>query len=69
MITMAADVAAMAPGTNIGAAHPVAAGGQEINETMSDKIINDLVAFTKGVAARTTAMRNGPKRRCARASR
>jgi membrane-bound serine protease (ClpP class) len=52
MITMAGDVAAMAPGTNIGAAHPVAAGGQEINETMADKAVNDMVAFTKGVAAR-----------------
>ncbi|MGD2014913.1 MAG: nodulation protein NfeD [Desulfobacterales bacterium] len=50
MITMAADVAAMAPGTNIGAAHPVGAGGQEINEAMSEKIINDMVAQAKSVA-------------------
>ena len=50
MITMAADVAAMAPGTNIGAAHPVGAGGQEIDETMSEKIINDMVAQAKSVA-------------------
>ena len=34
MITMAADVAAMAPGTNIGAAHPVGAGGQDIGGTI-----------------------------------
>ena len=52
MITMAADVAAMAPGTNIGAAHPVGAGGQEINETMSEKISNDMVAQAKSVAER-----------------
>ncbi len=52
MITMAADIAAMAPGTNIGAAHPVGAGGKEINETMSEKVINDMVAFAKGVAKR-----------------
>jgi membrane-bound serine protease (ClpP class) len=50
MITMAADVAAMAPGTNIGAAHPVGAGGQEIDETMSEKVINDMVAQAKSVA-------------------
>ncbi len=50
MITMAADIAAMAPGTNIGAAHPVGGGGQEINETMAEKVTNDLVAFVKGIA-------------------
>ncbi|RPJ59965.1 MAG: nodulation protein NfeD, partial [Acidobacteria bacterium] len=35
LITIAADVAAMAPGTNIGAAHPVSGGGEQMNETMS----------------------------------
>jgi membrane-bound serine protease (ClpP class) len=50
MITMAADIAAMAPGTNIGAAHPVGAGGQEIDDTMSEKIINDMVAQARSVA-------------------
>jgi membrane-bound serine protease (ClpP class) len=50
MITMAADVAAMAPGTNIGAAHPVGAGGQEIGGKMSEKVINDMVAHAKSVA-------------------
>lgn len=52
MITMAADVAAMAPGTNIGAAHPVGTGGQEINKTMSDKVVNDMVAHARSVAER-----------------
>lgn len=52
MITMAADIAAMAPGTNIGAAHPVGAGGKEIGKTMSDKVINDMVAHARSVAAK-----------------
>jgi len=50
MITMAADIAAMAPGTNIGAAHPVGGGGKEIEGKMSEKIINDMVAHAKSVA-------------------
>ena len=50
MITMAADIAAMAPGTNIGAAHPVATGGKEIGKTMSEKITNDMVAYVKSIA-------------------
>jgi membrane-bound serine protease (ClpP class) len=52
MITMAADIAAMAPGTNIGAASPVGAGGKEIEGTMSKKVTNDMVAFAKGIAKR-----------------
>ncbi len=52
MITMAADIAAMAPGTNIGAAHPVGTGGKEIGKTMSEKIINDMVAYVKSIAKR-----------------
>ena len=52
LITIAADVAAMAPGTNIGAAHPVnlMGGGEEQDETMTEKITNDAVAFAKSVA-------------------
>jgi len=50
MITMAADIAAMAPGTNIGAAHPVGTGGKEIEKTMSEKVTNDLVAHVKSIA-------------------
>ena len=52
MITMAADIAAMAPGTNIGAAHPVGAGGKEIEKTMSDKVTNDMVANAKSIAGK-----------------
>jgi membrane-bound serine protease (ClpP class) len=50
MITVAADVAAMAPSTNIGAAHPVGLGGKQIDETMSDKVVNDMVAHARSVA-------------------
>jgi membrane-bound serine protease (ClpP class) len=49
-VVMAADIAAMAPGTNIGAAHPVVAGGGEMDETMNTKMVNDLVAFIKSIA-------------------
>lgn len=53
MITMAAHVAAMAPGTNIGAAHPVAMGlGGKMDETMEKKVVNDAVAYTVGIAER-----------------
>jgi membrane-bound serine protease (ClpP class) len=50
MITMAADVAAMAPGTHIGAAHPVNVGGKEMEQTMAEKVTNDTVAFVKSIA-------------------
>src|SRR4029079_8695247 len=36
LLTIAADVAAMAPGTHIGAAHPVGAGGEKIDATMAE---------------------------------
>lgn len=49
-ITMAAHVAAMAPGTSIGAAHPVAMGGGEMDETMKEKVENDSVAYIKSIA-------------------
>ena len=49
-ITMAAHVAAMAPGTNIGAAHPVAMGGGEMDNTMKEKIENDAAAYIKSIA-------------------
>jgi membrane-bound serine protease (ClpP class) len=48
-ITMAAHVAAMAPGTNIGAAHPVTSGGT-IDSTMNEKMTNDAVAFIRTIA-------------------
>jgi len=50
IITMAAHLAAMAPGTSIGAAHPVAIGGGEMDETMREKIENDFLAHVRGLA-------------------
>jgi len=50
-ITMAANVAVMAPGTHIGAAHPVTLGGEgKVDKTMTEKIVNDTVAFIKNIA-------------------
>ncbi|MBF0553619.1 MAG: nodulation protein NfeD [Nitrospirae bacterium] len=48
-ITMAAHIAAMSPGTNIGAAHPVTIGGK-LDKTSSEKAENDAVAYIKSIA-------------------
>lgn len=51
IITVAAHIAAMAPGTNIGAAHPVSLGiGGTMDKTMSRKVENDAVAYVRGIA-------------------
>ena len=49
-ITMAADVAAMAPGTNIGAAHPVSVGMGKMDKVMGEKVMNDMVAYVRSLA-------------------
>lgn len=54
LITIAADVAAMAPGTHIGAAHPVEGSGEKVDETMAKKMASDVAA-----AARTWAEGRG----------
>ena len=51
-ILEAADVAAMAPGTNAGAAHPIAAGGGQIDPVLKQKIENDAAAFLRSYTAR-----------------
>lgn len=50
-ITLAADVAAMAPATHIGAAHPVPLGGEvESGETMEEKMTSDAAALVRSIA-------------------
>jgi membrane-bound serine protease (ClpP class) len=52
VIGMAADVFAMAPGTNIGAAHPVSALGAGMDEVMARKVASDAAAYVRGKAER-----------------
>jgi membrane-bound serine protease (ClpP class) len=52
-VTMAAHVAAMAPNTNIGAAHPVAIGEEgeaQMSEEMQEKVVNDAAAYIRSIA-------------------
>lgn len=52
LLTIAADLAAMAPGTHIGAAHPVAGGGEAMDETTSKKAAEDLAAYVRTLAGK-----------------
>jgi membrane-bound serine protease (ClpP class) len=49
-LLMAADIAAMAPGTNTGAAHPVGDQGAELPKTISEKVTNDAAALIRSLA-------------------
>ena len=51
LITIAADVAVMAPGTHIGAAHPVSGTGSEMDETASQKAASDVAAYARSLAS------------------
>jgi membrane-bound serine protease (ClpP class) len=50
LITMAADVAAMAPGTHIGAAHPVTGDGSKMDDTMAKKMASDTASYGRTLA-------------------
>jgi membrane-bound serine protease (ClpP class) len=50
LLTLAADVAAMAPGTHIGAAHPVSGSGESVDETMAQKAAEDVAAYARTLA-------------------
>ena len=58
-LTAAANVAVMAPGTNIGAATPVSASGEDIGETLANKVTNDAAALIRSIAEERN--RNGEK--------
>ena len=52
LITIAAHIAAMAPGTNIGAAAPVALGGGKMEDDMAAKVKNDAAAYAESIATK-----------------
>jgi len=64
-LLVAADLAAMAPGTNAGAAHPVGGEGQELSKTISEKITNDAAALIRSLASQ----RGRPTEWCEKAVR
>jgi membrane-bound serine protease (ClpP class) len=50
-VAQAADLVAMAPGTNIGSAHPIQAGGGNIGGDLGEKVLNDAVARIRTLAS------------------
>ena len=50
IITISANIAAMAPGTNIGAAHPIQSDGSDIPKVLDTKIVNDMVSYGRSIA-------------------
>ena len=50
ILVLAADIAAMAPGTHIGAAHPVSGSGEKMDETLAKKATEDVAAYARSLA-------------------
>ena len=61
-VTAAAHFAVMAPGTNIGAASPVTAGGEDVPATLADKVSEDTQAFIRSIAEQPRSGRGGRSR-------
>jgi membrane-bound serine protease (ClpP class) len=51
ILTIAADIAAMAPGTHMGAAHPVSSSGEKVDEVSSRKAAEDVAAYARTLAS------------------
>jgi membrane-bound serine protease (ClpP class) len=52
LVTISADLAVMAPGTHIGAAHPVSGEGEKMDETMAKKVASDVAAYARTLAGK-----------------
>jgi membrane-bound serine protease (ClpP class) len=50
ILVLASDVAAMAPGTHIGAAHPVSGSGEKMTDTLEKKAASDMAAYARSLA-------------------
>ncbi|HOP86832.1 MAG TPA: nodulation protein NfeD [Syntrophorhabdaceae bacterium] len=50
IILLSAHIAAMAPGTNVGAAHPVSIGKEKVDKEMMSKVVKDAEAYAKSIA-------------------
>jgi membrane-bound serine protease (ClpP class) len=50
ILVLASDVAAMAPGTHIGAAHPVSGSGEKMTDTLEKKAASDVAAYARSLA-------------------
>jgi len=68
VITMAADVAAMAPQTNIGSSTPISLGGEDISKDLRRKVVNDAAAYVGELAREHDRNVGAAKRMVTRAS-